>query len=368
MPQGTTNGPWTNGTGDNSSGPGGYDVDFQINSVTVNPDGSVNFDVSVIAVYGVGTTYEAVTVNAYSNSGSWITESLASRSGMSGSITNGDNFTLTMTASDDMDIEQFFFFNYTSDDVSNMAEYFDLRAQYFGSGGYQDSGGNLSGQGEAIGDANTIINLDVVCFAEGTLIETDCGKVAIEDLTIGTRVWTLDHGFKPIRWICGNTVPATEKTRPVLIKASALGEGFPASDLRVSQQHRILVRSPETKDIIGMTETLVAAKHLLGIPGITLDWGGDHVTYYHFLFDKHEVVSANGALCESFFPGPVAIGTLQEECRIELFEIFPEIAEKDFAPIPSRPFVNGRLGKRLARKHVNRRANIYLPISNRLTA
>ena len=368
MPQGTTNGPWSNGSGDNSSGPGGYDVDFQIDSITVNLDGSVEFNVSVSAVYGVSTTYEAVSVTAMNNSGNWVSGSLASRSGMSGTISSGDSFTVTMTAADDMDIERVFFFSGTSNDGLNSAELFDLRVQYNGTGGYQDSGGDLWGQGEAPGDANTVINLDVVCFAKGTMIKTDRGQVAVEDLTKGTQVWTLDHGFRPIRWISGNTVPATEKTRPVLIKAGALGAGNPASDLRVSQQHRVLLRSPETEEILGEPEALIAAKHLLGTPGITLDRGCDQVTYYHFLFDKHEVVLANDALCESFFPGPVALGALEEQCRTELFEIFPELAEEGFAPPPARLLANARLSKRLTRKHINRRANLCLPDLERFSA
>lgn len=360
MAQGTTIGPWTNGSGNNGTGgAGSYDVDFRINSVTVNPDGSAEFDSTVVEVYGVGTTYEAVRFLSYSNANSFISGTLASRTGMSGSITNGDNFTVTLPASDDVDIESFFAFNNTSDDVSNMAEYYDLRVQYFGSGGYRDSNGSLSGQGEEADDANTVINLDVVCFAKGTLIKTEQGQIPVEDLSVGTRVWILDHGFHPIRWISGNTVPATNKTRPVLIKKNALGLGHPKTDLSVSQQHRIMASSSITEDFVGEQEVLVAAKHLIGTAGIELDRTCKEVTYYHFIFDKHEIVSANGALCESFFPGPVAINSLEEACRDELLEIFPDLKEEGNAPLPARLFLNGRTGKRLTRKHINRVSSLF---------
>ena len=49
------------------------------------------------------------------------------------------------------------------------------------------------------------------------------------------------------------------------------------------------------------------------------------VTYIHVLFDQHEIILANGALTESFFPGPVAIDALEAQCRDEVLSLFPEL-------------------------------------------
>lgn len=63
---------------------------------------------------------------------------------------------------------------------------------------------------------------------------------------------------------------------------------------------RIAARMFETEEV------LVAAAQLVGLPGITTA-PPQAVTYLHLLFDRHEVVFANGAPSESLYPGPVAL-------------------------------------------------------------
>lgn len=80
----------------------------------------------------------------------------------------------------------------------------------------------------------------MVCFARGTKLATSFGPVAVENLTVGTPLLTLDNGPQPIRWIGKRTVVQPVKSRPVCIRAGALGGGLPEQDLRVSPQHRVL--------------------------------------------------------------------------------------------------------------------------------
>ena len=49
------------------------------------------------------------------------------------------------------------------------------------------------------------------------------------------------------------------------------------------------------------------------------------VRYYHMLFERHEIVFANGMASESFFPGPSAMSSLEEHAQTELLELFPEL-------------------------------------------
>jgi hypothetical protein len=44
------------------------------------------------------------------------------------------------------------------------------------------------------------------------------------------------------------------------------------------------------------------------------------------MFDRHEIIEANGVLSESFYPGPVALTGVCQDARQELLEIFPELS------------------------------------------
>ncbi|MDQ7263146.1 Hint domain-containing protein [Paracoccus sp. PS-1] len=201
-----------------------------------------------------------------------------------------------------------------------------------------------------------------ICFRHGTLILTQRGQVPVEALRIGDMVVTRDHGAQPLRWIGSKPVEsallrAFEKMRPVRIRAGALGSGLPSRDLYVSQQHRILVSSKIAERICGAAEVLVAAKHLTGIKGIELVDDCEALTYYHLLFDRHEIVCSEGALTESLFTGPEALKSVSPEARAEILALFPGLLSESGAREPARRLGNGREGRQLAKRHAaNRRA------------
>ncbi|WP_166417378.1 Hint domain-containing protein [Cochlodiniinecator piscidefendens] len=161
----------------------------------------------------------------------------------------------------------------------------------------------------------------VPCFTSGTWIETAKGPRLIDSLKEGDLILTRDNGFQPMRWIGRCTVPAAGKTSPVHIAAHVLGND---RGLLVSPNHRMLIEAAIADMYFGERELLVSAKHLLTTPGITRRVGG-MVTYIHILFDEHQVVLANGAYSESFFPGPVGLNSLAHETRQEVLELFPEL-------------------------------------------
>ena len=76
----------------------------------------------------------------------------------------------------------------------------------------------------------------------------------------------------------------------------------------------------------GENDVLVAAIHLevLGkaerLPADALDPHG--VTYWHLMFEEHEIVFSDGVATESFRPGPEALKTMPEALR-EFRRMFP---------------------------------------------
>lgn len=72
--------------------------------------------------------------------------------------------------------------------------------------------------------ANELADYTIVpCFARGTMILTARGECAVEDLVIGDRVTTADHGDQEIRWIGSREVAAQDNFAPVCVKKGALG-------------------------------------------------------------------------------------------------------------------------------------------------
>ena len=198
--------------------------------------------------------------------------------------------------------------------------------------------------------------LGPVCFTLGTLIRTPGGDVSVENLRAGDLIVTRDGGSKPIEWIGSRTLSVAElaadpSLRPVRIKAGALGEGVPSSDLIVSQQHRVLVRSKIAERMFGEHEILVAAKHLCQLEGIEIVDDAREVRYFHILFDRHEVIFSNGAETESLFVGTVALRSLDRAALGEVLKLFPDLAAFQQSKEPARAFVPGRLGRKLASRH-----------------
>ncbi|MDG4648408.1 Hint domain-containing protein [Roseibacterium sp. SDUM158017] len=169
----------------------------------------------------------------------------------------------------------------------------------------------------------------IPCFTPGALIATPNGKVPVETLREGDRILTRDNGFQEIRWVGSRTLSRQELQRapnlkPVLIRAGSLGGGLPERDMLVSPQHRVLVFGGATQLYFAESEVLVAAKHLVGKPGVeSADPSG--ATYVHFMFDRHEVVLSDGCWTESFQPGDMTLGAMGEAQRDEILSIFPEL-------------------------------------------
>ncbi|GAB5436513.1 Hint domain-containing protein [Falsiruegeria mediterranea] len=184
--------------------------------------------------------------------------------------------------------------------------------------------GDLAGTVEMTdGSIVTFQNIErIICFTPGTFIDTIYGPRLIEDLRPGDLIVTRDHGPQPLRWIGQKTVEATGANAPVELHQSLL-QGATAP-LLVSPQHRMLWSGSRAQMLFGDSEVLVAAQHLLSNPGARRVEGGD-VTYMHLMLDQHEVIYANGAPTETFFPGDAALDALTGQCRAEMFSIFPEL-------------------------------------------
>ncbi len=199
----------------------------------------------------------------------------------------------------------------------------------------------VDGRGDPDGD---IVRINFICFAQGTLIDTPAGPKPVENLSTGDLITTMDNGPKALRWVGARTLNTAALTRnphlrPITIQANALGPQNPTTDLTVSPQHRILLNTPNVQLNFWLEAALAPAKGLIDNDKVKIS-AQDSVTYYHLLFDRHEIIRSNGTWTESLFPGKQSMLALDAEARAEVFELFPELALQDAGIPPAAPFLS----------------------------
>lgn len=159
--------------------------------------------------------------------------------------------------------------------------------------------------------SNTVNGASVVCFGAETCIATPDGHRRIDQICVGDLVTTYDHGDQPVLDVVHTHMLSPKHNAPVQIASGSLGPNLPRRRLRVSPQHRLLVNAGNVAQLSGAPEALIAAKHIGALPGITQALPFVPVTYVHLRFARHELIWAEGILCESLFLGPQACTTLE---------------------------------------------------------
>ncbi|MCG3269317.1 Hint domain-containing protein [Yoonia sp. I 8.24] len=236
----------------------------------------------------------------------------------------------------------------------------------FDSFGISDTGAGDAAPTQVRFSIEADINTTTVCFARGTLIQTDDGEVPVETLQEGTLVKTLDEGFLPLRWIGSCAFDSIDltlnpKLKPIRIRSGALGENIPKQDLLVSRQHRVLVRSAIAQRMFGTDEVLIPAVKLLALDGIDTEEGSSaSIEYFHILFDTHQIVFSNGMPTESLLTGPEALKSVSPTARKELQEILPRLKDEGGHPIPARHVPpHGKRIKKLVDRHQANNKPVY---------
>lgn len=138
---------------------------------------------------------------------------------------------------------------------------------------------------------NTVV---FACFLRGTRLATPDGEVAIEHLAVGDVVLTLNGGRSPIRWIGKRTIDPRgigqpENAWPVRVTKGTLSENVPHRDLLVSPDHCLLIN-----------DVLIPAKLLVNGTTILQEAYWQPFEYFHIELDRHDVVLAEGMLCETY--------------------------------------------------------------------
>ncbi|KIC34809.1 choice-of-anchor L domain-containing protein [Leisingera sp. ANG-S5] len=166
------------------------------------------------------------------------------------------------------------------------------------------------------------INQTVPCFLRGTLIRTPDGEIPVEDLRPGMEVLTYDNGPQVLQWTGSRRTACTAETAPVRFAKGSCGN---TRDLYVSPQHRMVVSGPLAELLFGEEEVLVKAKDLVNDRTVRPALELQEAEYFHLLFGRHQILWANGALSESYQPGPESASGFDAGTQAEIRDLFPEL-------------------------------------------
>jgi hypothetical protein len=180
------------------------------------------------------------------------------------------------------------------------------------------------------------------CFLKGTQIRTPDGERRIEDLRTGDLVTTVAGEAKPIRRVWHQRHKRRGAQRwsrhivPIRIARSALGQDIPCRDLFLSPGHALYLDG-----------VLVGAMDLVNQLTISRHNAEalQEIEYFHLKLDRHDVIYAEGAACETM--RVAAENAYLEDDYERVAEGLPVRLEESCAPLMSyyggRGMLRGRL-------------------------
>ncbi|SNS93607.1 Hint domain-containing protein [Antarctobacter heliothermus] len=165
-------------------------------------------------------------------------------------------------------------------------------------------------------------------------IKTLQGERRAGDLRPGDRVLTRDNGYQPMRW-SGRTPSGSPAVAAIRMRKGVLGHGVPERVMLVAPGQRFVIGGPRLRHLLGLAEATVTAAQLTRLKGVAALYHtpGVHV---QMLFDRHEVLLAEGVWTESLRLTPAVLARLPRATQDALIAAGPALAEDGSAP-PARP-------------------------------
>lgn len=166
------------------------------------------------------------------------------------------------------------------------------------------------------------------CLLKGTLVETTEGPVAVDKLSIGDLVKTIDGAMMPVKWIGWQShrksgAEWNDSIMPIRVARHALDGKAPYRDLYLSPNHALYIDG-----------VLIRAKDLVNGRSITRVSTQDTVDYYNIVFDSHEVVLAEGVAVETYLMRGESYKSFTNFADYQqLYAGQPKVAMQPYAPV-----------------------------------
>ncbi|TMV09863.1 hypothetical protein FGK63_01980 [Ruegeria sediminis] len=182
---------------------------------------------------------------------------------------------------------------------------------------------------------------DAFCaFTRGSLVETDQGPMAIEDLLPGDMVVTQDGSAQKVLWKGSLTlVPGQPdsrgRTHPLTrIMADTFGMQKPLSGVIAGPSARLLATPGHLRHLADGGQLLAPVQEFLDGLSVIETMPPTPVELFHICLRRHSVIRVDGLQFETYHPGINAIRMLGQSLRSLYLGLFAHVDSMgDFGPL-----------------------------------
>ncbi len=166
-------------------------------------------------------------------------------------------------------------------------------------------------------------------FTRGSLIETDFGPVAIEDLYPGDRVLTRDGSYQPLIWkgmttmVPGHKAATGAQLSLTSFMADSLGMEKPMSCVVTGPSARLLRTPIHLRHAEGDSPLLTPVVEFIDGMNIVETTPPAPVDMYHLCLAQHAVIKVGGLEFETYHPGPDALKLVSYPIKTLFLNMFP---------------------------------------------
>ena len=192
------------------------------------------------------------------------------------------------------------------------------------------------GQKTAVAPAMPVFEQAFSALAQGALVQTDRGPVAVEDLLPGDMIATADAGLQKLTWTGAMVVFPNQAElglpdcRLYRVTDGSYGHDRQSPDLILGSGARILPGYLATDS----TSPLLAPADLVDGHSVIALNPVSSVRVFHLALARHSLIRANGVLIESYHPGIRPAMQLDDELLRHFTALFPQMRGLDgFGPV-----------------------------------
>ena len=199
--------------------------------------------------------------------------------------------------------------------------------------------GNIS-QTRQIAPALPLFEDAFCAFSRGSLIDTENGPVAIEDLQPGDRVMTTDNQAETLLWkgsttlVPGRPGPSGRNLRLTRIMADAFGMQRPLSYVLAGPSARLLHTPHHLRSLIGDAQMLTPVQEFIDGSNVIETAPPTPVELFHICLPRHAAIRIGGLEFETYHPGVNAVRTISHAMRSLYLKLFAHVDYlTDFGPL-----------------------------------
>ncbi|MGI9370079.1 MAG: Hint domain-containing protein [Ruegeria sp.] len=177
-------------------------------------------------------------------------------------------------------------------------------------------------------------------FTRGSLVETDQGPMAIEDLLPGDKVLTQDGEAETVLWkgsvtLLPGRADSRGRTRPLTrIMADTFGMQKPMSGVIAGPSARLLATPSHLRRLAAGGPLLTPASEFQDGMGIIETIPPTPVELFHICLRRHAVIRIDGLQFETYHPGVNAVKLISHSLRSIYLNLFSHVESlADFGPL-----------------------------------